>query len=109
MNLPRLTAQEAANFIQNGDILAFGGFGPAGSPKSIVAAIAEKALTEHQACREFKLHLIPGSSIGDSCDGKLTRANAVISRIPFCAKSILSRNEGRVKWAPRCSLQMVTV
>ena len=100
MNLPRLTAQEAANFIQNGDILAFGGFGPAGSPKSIVAAIAEKALTEHQACREFKLHLIPGSSIGDSCDGKLTRANAVISRIPFCVNKDMRKayNDGRIKF-----------
>ena len=100
MKLPRMTAQEAAAYIQNGDRLALGGFGPPGTPKAIVAAIAEKATAEHLANRDFKIHLNPGSSVGDSCDGMLTRADAVISRTPFCVNKDMRKayNEGKIKY-----------
>jgi acyl-CoA hydrolase len=43
MNIPCMTAQEAAALVCHGDLLGIGGFGPAGSPKCIPPAIAEKA------------------------------------------------------------------
>ena len=38
MLVPEITAAEAAAQISNGDLLAVGGFGPAGSPKVITPA-----------------------------------------------------------------------
>ena len=64
MQLPFLTAEEAAAYIQNGDILGIGGFGPAGSPKMIPPAIAKRAMVEHEAGRPFKVDVITGASIG---------------------------------------------
>ena len=84
MKLTRMTAKEAACFIKNNDCVALGGFSPSGTPKAIMSAVAEKALAEHQAGREYKIHLNAGASVGDSCDGALSRADAVISRIPYC-------------------------
>lgn len=43
MTIPEITAAEAASMIQNGDLLAVGGFGPAGSPKVITPALAARA------------------------------------------------------------------
>ena len=100
MALNHLTAQEAASLIQNNDRVALGGFGPPGSPKAIVPAIAEKALAEHKAGHKFKIHLNPGSSVGDSCDGTLTRADAVISRTPFCVNKDMRQayNQRKLKY-----------
>jgi len=38
-----LTAQEAASYIKNGDMLGFSGFTAAGSPKIVPRAIAQMA------------------------------------------------------------------
>ena len=43
MIVPEITAAEAASMIENGDLLAVGGFGPAGSPKVITPALAQRA------------------------------------------------------------------
>ena len=64
MMIPEITAAEAASMIQNGDMLAVGGFGPAGSPKVITPALAAKARKEHEAGREFKVNVVTGASIG---------------------------------------------
>lgn len=50
---PILTANEAANLIQNGEIIGVRGLTPAGSLKIIPAAIAQKAIKEHQEGRPF--------------------------------------------------------
>ena len=42
MIIPEITAADAAEMIQHGDLLAVGGFGPAGSPKVITPALAKK-------------------------------------------------------------------
>lgn len=100
MNITKMTAKEAASLLENGDVLGVGGFGPAGTPKAIIPEIANKAIAEHEAGREFKLHLIPGASVGDSCDGTLVRADAVISRVPFSVNKDMraASNNGKVKF-----------
>lgn len=97
----RLTPQEAAAMVQNGDILGIGGFGPAGSPKSIVPAIAAKAREEHQQGRPFKVDVITGASVGASCDGELASADAMDRRMPFSVNKEVreSANNGKVRYA----------
>lgn len=100
MQLPFLSAEEAAAYIQNGDILGIGGFGPAGSPKMIPPAIAKRAIAEHEAGRPFKVDVITGASIGASCDGVLTQADAIDRRMPFSVNADLRRafNSGKVRY-----------
>ena len=60
MIIPEITAAEAAAMINNGDLLAVGGFGPAGSPKVIPPALATRARKEHEAGRPFKVDVVTG-------------------------------------------------
>ncbi|MDO4191208.1 MAG: succinate CoA transferase [Bacteroidales bacterium] len=83
MNYKVMTAAEAAAFVNNGDIVAFSGFTPAGCPKEVPTAIAAKAEAEHAAGREFKIGMYTGASTGDSLDGALARANAILFRTPY--------------------------
>ncbi|ADE53819.1 succinate CoA transferase [Coraliomargarita akajimensis] len=80
---PILTADEAAALINNGDIIGFSGFTPAGAAKEIPTALAKRAMAEHEAGREFKVGVVTGASTGDSLDGELARANAVMFRTPY--------------------------
>lgn len=100
-NLSIITAQEAASFIQNGEMLGIGGFGPAGSPKSIVPAIAKKARAEHEAGRPFKINVVTGASVGPSCDGELASADAIDRRMPFSVNKELRDgcNNGSIRYA----------
>jgi succinate CoA transferase len=81
--LPKLTPEEAALLIQDGETLAVSGFTPSGSPKAVPAAIAARAEAEHAAGRPFKINVISGASTGPSTDGVLARAHAVGFRTPY--------------------------
>lgn len=83
MEFNKITAAEAAALIQNGDTIGLSGFTPAGAPKSIPAAIAEKAEAEHAAGRPFKISIFTGASTGQSCDGALANAQAIDYRAPY--------------------------
>lgn len=80
---PVISADEAAALISNEDIIGFSGFTPAGAAKEIPTAIARKAVAEHEAGRPFKIGVVTGASTGDSLDGELARANAVLFRTPY--------------------------
>ena len=100
MNIPEITAAEAAAMINHGDWIGVGGFGPAGAPKSITPAIAAKARTEHEAGRPFKVHIVTGASIGASCDGELAAVDAIDRRLPFSVNPEIRKayNSGRVRY-----------
>ena len=83
MSYPIITAAEAAALINDRDIIGFSGFTPAGAAKDIPTAIAARARLEHEAGREFKIGVVTGASTGDSLDGELARANAVLFRTPY--------------------------
>lgn len=93
---PELTADEAAEMINDGDVIGFSGFTPAGAAKEIPTALARRAKAEHKNGREFKLGVITGASTGDSLDGELARANAVKFRTPYQSNADLreSINKG---------------
>lgn len=78
-----VTADEAASYINNGDIIGFSGFTPAGSPKEVPTAIAKRAEALHAEGKEFKVGMYTGASTGDSLDGALARANAILFRTPY--------------------------
>lgn len=78
-----MTAQEVARFVENGFNVAFSGFTPAGCPKVVPLAIAERAQAEHEAGRPFKIGVFTGASTGDRIDGALARAQAISFRAPY--------------------------
>jgi propionyl-CoA:succinyl-CoA transferase len=79
----RLTAEEAAARIPDGAMVAVGGFTPAGAPKAVPRALAERARQYHQTGRAFKIRLLSGASTGAACDDELARAEAVSWRAPY--------------------------
>ena len=83
MELEKISAIEAAELIQNGDNVGLSGFTPAGVPKMLPHAIAEKAIREHEAGKPFKINVYTGASTGQSCDGDLTNAQAIAYRAPY--------------------------
>ncbi len=97
---PILTAEEAAGLIQNGSTVGFSGFTPAGVPKAIPAALAERAIKEHEAGREFKIGVLTGASTGPSLDGALAKAEAISFRTPYQSDPTLRAqiNAGKVRF-----------
>lgn len=87
-----ITAEEAASFINNGDMVGFSGFTAAGSPKVVTRAIAERATKEHEDGREFKIGVLTGASTSDHLDGALARANAISFRAPYQSNGDLRNN-----------------
>lgn len=83
MAFPFITAEQAAEFVKNGDNVGFSGFTAAGTPKFVAPAIAAKAKKEHEEGRPFKINVFTGASTNDNVDGELSRANAVNIRTPY--------------------------
>ena len=83
MSLKFITAEEAASFVQHDYNVGFSGFTPAGCPKSIPEAIANRAMEEHAKGNPFQIGMFTGASTGDRLDGALARANAVKFRTPY--------------------------
>lgn len=83
MSLKFITAEEAATYVKHDDNVGFSGFTPAGCPKVIPEAIAQRAEQEHKEGRPFKIGMFTGASTGDHLDGALARAEAVKFRTPY--------------------------
>ncbi len=100
MSLKFISAEEAASYINDGDVVGFSGFTPAGAVKVVPIAIGEKAKKEHAEGREFKIGMITGASTGDSLDGSLARAEAVKFRTPYQSNPDLRKliNEGKAEY-----------
>ncbi|MDR7330213.1 succinate CoA transferase [Corynebacterium guangdongense] len=78
-----MSAEEAANFINNGDNVGTSGFTGAGYPKAMPKAIAAKAKVAHSRGEDFTINLFTGASTGDDADGVLAEANAINFRTPY--------------------------
>ncbi len=100
MSLKFITAEEAADFVKDGDNVGFSGFTPAGAPKIISAAIAEKAIAEHAKGNPFMIGVFTGASSGNSLDGALTRAKAIKFRAPYQTNKDMRAaiNKGEVQY-----------
>jgi succinate CoA transferase len=100
MALRIISAEEAAEFIKDGDVVGFSGFTPAGACKAIPVAIGEKAKKLHADGKPFKIGMITGASTGDSLDGALARAEAVAFRTPYQSNGDLRKsiNSGKAQY-----------
>ncbi len=97
---PILTAEEAAEMIQNDQSIGFSGFTAAGAAKAVPFALAKKARREHEAGRPFKVGVMTGASTGKSLDGALAEAEAISFRTPYQGNATLRKqiNSGAVKF-----------
>ena len=95
-----MSAEEAASFVNHGDIIGFSGFTPAGCPKDVPTAIAKRAEEFHAQGKEFKIGMYTGASTGDSLDGALARAYAVSFRTPYQSNKDMraALNSGEVEY-----------
>ena len=80
---PIITADEAANHIQHGNMVSFSGFTPAGGAKAVPRALARKATKEHAEGRNFRIRVLTGASSGRVIDDELAQASAVSWRAPY--------------------------
>ncbi len=97
---PILTADEAAELIQNGQNIGFSGFTAAGAAKAVPYALAQRARREHEAGRPFKVGVLTGASTGKSLDGALAEAEAISFRTPYQGNATLRKqiNAGNVRF-----------
>jgi len=79
----KMTAQEAAMLIQNGNTISVSGFTTAGAPRVVTAALAERAEAEHAEGRDFKINLFTGALTNECVDEALAKAHAIDRRMPF--------------------------
>lgn len=83
MSFNKITAEEAAALVNNGDTLGLSGFTAPGVPKAVVEAVANKAIKEHDEGREFKVNMLTGASTNRHCDTALAEAKALNFRAPY--------------------------
>lgn len=97
----KMTAEEIASLIHNGEVLAVSGFTPAGYPKAVPLALAEKGKKLHQKGLPFKISLYTGASTGDEIDGAMARANIIQRRYPYQSSPDIRNaiNTGEVEFA----------
>ncbi|MGB9867626.1 MAG: acetyl-CoA hydrolase/transferase family protein [Bacillota bacterium] len=72
--------EEAAKFIRDGMVIGTSGFTPAGYPKAVPLALAQRV---KQTGETIRIDLLTGASVGDELDGALTRAGIVRKRLPY--------------------------
>lgn len=96
----KMTPEEAAALIQDGDTLGFSGFTAAGTPRMVPGALAKRAEAEHAAGRPFKVNLFTGATTNDQLDSALAAAHAVDKRMPFNGDSMMRKaiNSGEVSY-----------
>ena len=94
------SAEEAAEIIQNGEILGISGFTLSGYPKLVPVALARRAERLHSEGVPFKVAVFSGASTGDSCDGVLMRAEAISFRAPYQSNAAIraAANAGALKY-----------
>lgn len=95
-----ITAEEAAEYIKDGELVGIGGFSSVGVPKAVPAAIARKAEVLHSKGIPFKIGLITGGASGEDVDGVLARAHALSLRTPFQSNRDMRKaiNNGEIRY-----------
>lgn len=84
-----MTADEAAQFISNGDMVAFSGFTSAGAAKVIPRALAKRAREQHAKGAPFKVRVLTGASTSGAIDRDLAEAKAISWRAPYQSDKVI--------------------
>ncbi|TWT81976.1 Propionyl-CoA:succinate CoA transferase [Planctomycetes bacterium CA13] len=95
---PQLTAEEAAELINDNDFVAMSGFTAAGAAKAVPRALAKRATALHEEGKPFQIRVITGASTGASLDDRLAEADAVSWRAPYQSSKAMRQkiNAGKV-------------
>ncbi|MDR7867213.1 MAG: acetyl-CoA hydrolase/transferase family protein [Sporomusaceae bacterium] len=90
-----VSAEEAAAIIKPGMNIGTSGFTPAGYPKAVPLALAERMKKD-----PFKINLWTGASVGGELDGALANANGIAKRLPYQTNDALRKqiNNGQVQY-----------
>ena len=86
---PIMTADEAVQFISDGNMVAFSGFTSAGAAKVIPKALASKAREQHDKGSNFKIKVLTGASTSEAIDKDLAEANAISWRAPYQSDKVI--------------------
>lgn len=91
-----VSAHEAAAAIKDGMNVGTSGFTPAGYPKAVPLALAERV----RDGENIRINLWTGASVGAELDGALAEAGAIARRIPYQTDNILRKsiNNGKVDY-----------
>lgn len=83
MAYKRITAEEAAALINDGDYIGLGGFTPNGNPKAVFRCLSKRAIREHAEGKSFQVGILTGASSCQSIEGDMANAHAIKFRAPF--------------------------
>jgi len=91
-----MSAHEAAKLINDGDFVGTSGFTPAGYPKAVPLALAERV----DEGEKIQIDLMTGASVGPEIDGLLSERGIIRRRYPYQTNSTLRNaiNNGNVKY-----------
>jgi succinyl-CoA:acetate CoA-transferase len=96
----RMSAEEAAELIGNGDTVGVSGFTGSGYPKAVPLALA-KRIDEHREKGEpFRIRVWTGASTGPELDGALARSGGIEFRLPYNSDPIAREkiNRGEMEY-----------
>ncbi len=90
-----VSAEEAAAIIKPGMTIGTSGFTPAGYPKAVPLALAERMKKD-----PFKINLWTGASVGKELDGALAEVKGIKQRLPYQTNDALRKqiNSGEVDY-----------
>lgn len=77
------SVEEAAKWINPGDVVGTSGFTGSGYPKAVPSALAARMKEAHTQGKDFQIKLLTGASTGPDMDGVLAEANGISYRAPF--------------------------
>ncbi|MAY73125.1 MAG: acetyl-CoA hydrolase [Phycisphaerae bacterium] len=89
--IPELTADEAAELIDDGQFVGFSGFTAAGSCKAVPRALAKRARALHDRGDPFRIRVITGASTNEDLDEALAQASAISWRAPYQSSRTLRK------------------
>jgi succinyl-CoA:acetate CoA-transferase len=92
-----ISAEAAAKLVSDGMVVAISGFTPAGYPKAVPEALAERA----KKGEKIGITLISGASVGPEVDRTLTEARVIKRRFPYQSDKTLrdAINAGEIEFA----------
>lgn len=81
-----MSAQEAAELIQDGDTVGISGFTRAGDVKSVPSALADRV---KRTGTPVHINLYTGASVAEEVDRRLTESGLILRRLPFQSDAVL--------------------
>ncbi len=91
-----MSADEAAQLINNNSFIGMSGFTPAGYPKAVPLALAKRA----EQGEKIKIDIMTGASVGPEIDGILAEKGVIKRRYPYQTNSSIRNaiNKGEVEY-----------